>query len=82
MSAAAAKRPTEIDARIGANLADLRKRAGLSQVELRERLARSGMALSQAQLSHYELGKHKVPASLLAVAAPLLNCSPGDFFPS
>lgn len=79
-AAAAAKRPSEVDARIGGRLEALRKRAGLSQAELSRLLLAAGVDVTQAQLSHYEKGKNKVPASLLAVAAPILRCDVGEFF--
>lgn len=77
---AAAKRPGDADVLIGGRLAALREKAGLSQPELVRRMLAVGLDISQAQLSHYELGKNKVPASLLAVAAPILRCKVEEFF--
>lgn len=80
MRPAAAKRPGAVDVEIGGRLEALRKRAGLSQAELSRRLLAAGVDVTQAQLSYYEKGKNKVPASLLAAAAPILRCEIGEFF--
>ncbi|WP_409264534.1 helix-turn-helix domain-containing protein [Pseudomonas sp. KCJK9000] len=77
---AAAKRPSPIDKAIGARLLAMRQQAGMSQADMVVQMQQAGLSVSQAQLSHYERGENKVPASLLAIAAPILRCKVGDFF--
>lgn len=77
---AAAKRPTALDKAIGTRLLAMRQQAGLSQADLVGQMQQAGLSVTQAQLSHYERGENKVPASILAIAAPILRCKVGEFF--
>jgi len=54
----------------GARLAELRKERGLTQVQLAERLE-----ITQQQLASYEVGRRRVPVSLLAPLAESLAAS-------
>lgn len=54
----------------GSRLAELRKARGLTQVQLAERLE-----IAQQQLASYEVGRRRVPVSLLAPLADALAAS-------
>ncbi|MEZ5312886.1 MAG: helix-turn-helix domain-containing protein [Thermoanaerobaculia bacterium] len=54
----------------GSRLAELRKARGLTQVQLAERLE-----ITQQQLASYEIGRRRVPVSLLAPLADALSAS-------
>ncbi|MCO7058256.1 helix-turn-helix domain-containing protein [Pseudomonas juntendi] len=77
---ASAKRPNALDKAIGARLLVMRQQAGMSQADMVVQIQQAGLSVTQAQLSHYERGENKVPASLLAIAAPILRCKVGEFF--
>lgn len=68
-------KPIDVDARIGSRMRALRKAAGMSQSELAGRLV-----VSQVQVSYYELGYNKIPASMIYLAAQAIGCDPGEFF--
>ena len=61
-------------------MAQIRKKARLSQRELAARISSAGHPMTQVQLSHYELGKNKVPASIISAAAKAIGCDVGEFF--
>lgn len=56
--------------RLGARIAQLRKERGLTQVQLAEALD-----ISQQQMASFEVGRRKVPVSLLAPLARALSVS-------
>jgi transcriptional regulator with XRE-family HTH domain len=60
---------------VGQRLRALRKRAGLTQVELGSKLGVTG-----ATISGYETGYSRLVADELPKYAGVLNCSPCDFF--
>lgn len=55
---------------LGARIAELRGRQGLTQTQLA-----SALGLTQQQLGHYEVGRRRVPVSLLAPLADELGVS-------
>jgi transcriptional regulator with XRE-family HTH domain len=55
---------------LGTRIAELRKSRGLTQVQLAERLE-----VAQQQLASYEVGRRRVPVSLLAPLAAALAVS-------
>jgi transcriptional regulator with XRE-family HTH domain len=55
---------------LGARMAQLRKEHNLTQVQLAEQLE-----ISQQTLAHYEVGRLRVPASMLPVLAQLFGVS-------
>lgn len=61
---------------VGERLRDLRKQAGLTQVELGSRLGLTG-----ATISGYETGEHHFIADEVPRFAEALRVSPCDFFP-
>ncbi len=65
----------EFDKHIGLLLRLLRKRRGLTQMELAEKLD-----ISYQQLQKYETGKNRISASRLAVIAGALNVPVTVFF--
>jgi len=58
---------------LGARLAEARKAQGLTQIELAERLA-----IPQQTLARYEVGRSRVPISLLLTMAQVLRFSLDD----
>lgn len=60
---------------LGAKIAALRKEAGMTQVQLAERLQ-----CSQQHLVAYEKGRYRIPANLLLVIAKELDVSLDDLF--
>lgn len=55
---------------LGARIAELRKQQALTQVQVAEALS-----LSQQQVAHFEVGRRRVPLSLLAPLAQVLAVS-------
>lgn len=55
---------------LGARIAEARKEHGLTQHELAEQLG-----VAQQTLAHYEVGRARMPASMLPVVARLLTLS-------
>lgn len=55
---------------LGARIAQLRKEHNLTQVQLAEQLG-----ISQQTLAHYEVGRLKVPASMLPTLAQIFGAS-------
>lgn len=58
---------------LGARLAEARKAQGLTQIELAQRLA-----IPQQTLARYEVGRSRLPISLLLTMARMLNFSLDD----
>ena len=56
--------------RLGARIAQARKRMGMTQVQLAERLG-----IAQQTLAHYEVGRARIAADLLPVLAETLELS-------
>jgi len=56
--------------RLGARIAQARKRMGMTQVQLAERLG-----IAQQTLAHYEVGRARIAADLLPVLAEALEVS-------
>lgn len=55
---------------LGARIADARRNADLTQVQLAD-----GLGISQPQLASYEVGRRRVPVSMLPKLARLLHTS-------
>ncbi len=64
--------PKDIDIQVGANIRALRKKLGLSLIELAEILD-----LSYQQLQKYEIGANRISTGTLVQLADALNVSPG-----
>jgi transcriptional regulator with XRE-family HTH domain len=65
------------DSRIGARLRALRLRAGLTQVELAQRIG-----CTHQQLQKYETGANRLAAGRLMRLAEALDCSPAELLES
>jgi transcriptional regulator with XRE-family HTH domain len=59
-----------IDKNIGKNLAEIRKKKGISQVELADKTG-----ISQQLLSHYEIGRLHIAAEMVIRLAQILDVS-------
>ena len=70
------KQATQVDKSVGANIRMARRRAGLTQKELAERLK-----LSFQQVQKYEKGMNRVAAGTLADIAKVLDMPIASFFP-
>jgi transcriptional regulator with XRE-family HTH domain len=57
-------------AALGTRIAAARNAAGMTQVQLAD-----GLAISQPQLASYEVGRRRVPVSMLPRLAKLLGCA-------
>lgn len=64
--------PKEIDMQVGSNIRALRKKLGLSLIELSDILD-----LSYQQLQKYEIGANRISTGTLVQLADALNVSPG-----
>lgn len=64
--------PKDIDIQVGSNIRTLRKKLGLSLIELAEILD-----LSYQQLQKYEIGANRISTGTLVQLAEALNVSPG-----
>ncbi|MGH1422105.1 MAG: helix-turn-helix domain-containing protein [Hyphomonas sp.] len=64
--------PKDIDIQVGSNIRALRKKLGLSLIELAEILE-----LSYQQLQKYEIGANRISTGTLVQLADALNVSPG-----
>ena len=67
---------------IGKNIMELRKKAGLTQMEVVEKAGeiRTEATFNQAQLSNWEQDKTKPSGKNLELLAQILNCSVLDFY--
>ncbi len=70
------KQATEVDKSVGAQIRVARRRAGLTQKDLAERLN-----LSFQQVQKYEKGMNRVAAGTLADIAKVLDMPIASFFP-
>ncbi len=66
------KTSKEIDERVGSNVRALRKKLGLSLIELSEKLE-----MSYQQLQKYEIGANRISTGTLVQLAHTMNVAPG-----
>ncbi len=68
------------DRNMGANLRELRNKAGLSQEKLCAELQRRGCDIGRSTYEKYECGELNIRISVLITLKKIYGCSYDDFF--
>lgn len=68
------------DRNMGANLRELRNKAGLSQEKLCAELQRRGCDIGRSTYEKYECGELNIRISVLIILKKIYGCSYDDFF--